>query len=140
MIFFMYHWYDCHMTFIAMTHGDILRHYIQEQGLKFQWVNERLGHKSRNTIHDWMGQDRLRPEQFAKLVDLFPEIMDYFPDVNVPVMQNMAREPQVAYGSSSRQEECEKHLKHFRDAYYSLLERHNNLLERMIEKGGLASA
>lgn len=116
-----------------MTHGEILRTYIEEQGLKFQWVNERLGHKSRNTIHDWMNQEKLRPEQFAKLTEVFPDILDRFPDVNAPIMRNMVSEPQAAYNrTSGRDPECEKHLKYFRDAYYSVLERFNAMQERHI--------
>jgi hypothetical protein len=117
-----------------MKHGETLRKYIQERGLRFSAVNERLGHSSPNTLTQWMKQDTLRPEQFSKLLEQFPDILDFFPDINVGIITSMAKEPQESYGYKTKEErECAEQLTFYKKQYYQALERFNHVQDRMID-------
>jgi transcriptional regulator with XRE-family HTH domain len=116
-----------------MKHGEILRQYIKGQGLKYQRVGEMLGFSSKNTIGLWMAQETFRNEQFAELLRIFPDIMEHYPEVNITRVRNMASEPMEVYGyRSSEERKCQDELNRFREAYYSMLERHNSLQDRYI--------
>jgi hypothetical protein len=116
-----------------MKHGEILRQYIKGQGLKYQCVGEMLGFSSKNTIGLWMAQDQFRNEQFTELLRIFPDIMEHFPDVNVVAIRNIMSEPAEPYGYQTPEErKCRQELRKFRDAYYSMLEKHNSLQDRYI--------
>jgi hypothetical protein len=116
-----------------MKHGEILKQYIKGEGLKYQHVGKLLGFGSKNTIGLWMEQERFRNEQFTALLKVFPDIMEHYPDVSVTAVRNMVSEPLEPYGYQSAEErKCQQELHRFREAYYSMLEKHNSLQDRYI--------
>lgn len=112
--------------------GKRLRAYIQSKDLSFSQVSRRLGHGSKNTLHNWFDREELSMDMFSQLASIFPSIMNDFPEVEWKKVNSMAQEEAGIYGSK-KGTTCEERLERLMNDHLELLKMYNQLSMKYVE-------
>lgn len=112
--------------------GKRLRAYIQQQDLSFSQVSRRLGHGSKNTLHNWFDREELNMDMFSQLVQVFPSIMSEFPEVEWKNVNMMVKEETSPYGTK-KGTTCQERLDRLMSDHLDLLKMYNELSMKYVE-------
>ena len=113
-------------------HGQLLKNYLQQTGIKQKNAAEKLGVHV-NTIRNWYDQQEFSLDQINKLCTEYPDIISEFRNVQY-VGVNLPETVTDLSENLQAEKEIDWHKKavFYQERYYKTLQRYNDLLEKQL--------